>query len=346
MTLYQPLPPIRLEKPLVGSFLDSLPRLPVPERASGGGPEWGSGVTSPRYSGIDPGAWPGASCFAGFGDDWATLTGSELDLCVPEQKLNTAGGGCVIDKFDPFIVYHYFDASAINGDDTPPGVNPESADRARSMVDNWLDAQFSAAVARAFYRGAPEDGLVVDGANRNPIPRTSAADLNAVMGSATPIHPDAAIANLLGSYYGCRLAGGAVLHVPPLILPYLIRNGIVSQVGTRYMGPGGVVVVSDPGQPSGPADSCDGDFDTYDPEYLGTTLATPVESGSAWCFVTGPVEVSYSEPKVMLDEAEQVYDVRLNRWLYVVERRAIFRWDPSCCFAVLACAESGSCGEA
>jgi hypothetical protein len=326
MTLYQPLPPIPLVQPLVGTFIESTARLPVPENPpAGGGASWGGGVASPSYQ-PDPGAWPGAACLAGFESDASAAFSETVTI---SDKADT-GGDCTIWKFDPFIVYEFIEAEQ---------QSPDAQDRARPMVDNWLDAQFSAAVARAFYRGAPIDGLVVDIASqRNPIPRTQAVDLTSVMGTPTGVAPETVVANLLAAYYGCRFAGGAVLHIPPLILPYLVSKGLVAQVGSRYLGPGGVVVISDPGMPSAST------LETIPGSSL--TYGLDTAAGESWCFVTGPVECSYSDPVVMLDGMEQVYDVRQNRWVYVVERRAIFRWDPECCFAAAAFAPSPATSEA
>lgn len=335
MPLYHPLPAIPMEKPTAGTFLGSLPPLPVAEDI------WGGGVAAPSFSGVAPGAWPGSDCVATYESDWSDFLG-ETGPYVQEDKGSTFND-CETDTFDPFFVTQLIDADTVaNGGDNPSaGVSDDQADRFRGYGDNWMDAQLSAGVARAFYRGAPTDGLVVVDNQRNPIPRMRAVNLTAAMNTPAAVSPETAIANLLGAYYGCRLAGGAILHVPPLILPFLVSKGMVSRVGQRFYGPGGEVVVSDPGMPSGKAIYRDAE-DSFD---LGGSLsAFGLSDGEAYCFVTGGVEVSVGAP-MPLSDAERFYDVRRNRWTYLVEQRAIFRWDPACCFASAAFVPSPGTGE-
>lgn len=337
--LYQPLPAIPFEKPLAGTFLGSVPPLPVPQfPGPGGGPAWGGGVAVPSFYGVDPGGWPGAPCLSDYESDWAENYADEF---TQDDKASTTTE-CQVNRFDPFIVYHLIDDATLGW-----GAAPEQQQRLIGHAQNWIDAQVSAGVAQAFYRGAPVDGIVTgavtldDGGERNPIPRTFSTDLTLLMDTPATVHPTTAVANLLAAYYGCRQAGGAILHVPPLILPFLIAHGVVAQVGQRFLGPGGVVVISDPGMPSNRELLFDGT--TSDAvAYPGSAIGTQVDvgAGECWMFVTGPIQASVGELRVPLDSEAQIFGVRQNRWMYVVEQQAIFAWDPACCFATAVFAPS------
>lgn len=332
--LYAPLPAIDLVKPLAGTFLGSLTPMPVGEDV------WRDGVALPSFVGNEPGGWPGAPCFSDYESDWATLL--EDSAFVLDDKAQTFAS-CDNWVFDPFTIYHLLDSSLGGGG----GTSPEQQDRFIGYAENWMDVQASAGIARAFYRGAPSDGLVVGAAGRNPIPRTAAVDLTALMGTPAAVSPETAVANLLSAYYGCAFAGGAVLHVPPLILPFLISKGIVAQVGQRFLGPGGVVVVSDPGMPSNRelfSDGSTSDSVDFPGSSIGGNYDLAAE-GQAWAFVTGGVYVATGAIQTPLTAAGQVFDVRQNRWLYVLEQRAIFAWDPECSFAVAVFAPSPAASE-
>lgn len=340
--LYQPLPALPFEKPLAGTFLGSVPPLPVPQfPGSGGGPAWGGGVALPSFLDVDPGGWPGAPCVAEYEDRWIAV--GEEAYEQPDKAITTTGAQ--LHTFDPFIVYHLLDDIA--GGCSGLSSTPDQQDRFEGYVRNWMDVQASAGVAQAFYRGAPADGLVTgesvgaDGIYRNPTLRTYATDLTADMGTPASVHPVTAVANLLAAYYGCKQAGGAVLHVPPLILPFLIAHGVVAQVGQRFLGPGGVVVISDPGMPSGRDLLFDGvasDSAAWPGSNIGTNFE--IGDGECWMFVSGPVQASVGELREPLDGQAQVFDVRQNRWMYVLEQAAIFVWDPACAFAVATFAPS------
>lgn len=317
MTLYRPLPAIPLRKPLAGTFLDSTDRMPIGES------EWRSGVSLPSFTNIDPGAWPGASCLSSYESDWSDVNEQTTEL---DDKAQTTDD-CSIVLFDPFIVYHMLDSVT--------GASPDQESRFRGYGANWIDVQLSAGIARAFYRGAPEDGIVVDGDLRNPIPRVAATDLTAEMGTPASVHPELAISQLLAAYAACTFAGGAVLHVPPLVLPFLIAHGAVSQVGQRFLGPGGVVVISDPGMPSNRelfSDGSGSDSTAFGTNSIGANYETG--DNEAWMFVTGPVFASAGELREPLSGPSEIFDIRRNRWVHLWEQPAIFMYDPACAFAV------------
>lgn len=340
--LYYPLPAIKATEPLAGTFLGSVDPLPVPET------DWKSGVALPSFVGAVPGGWPGAPCLTDYEDDWSTVLGGEREAFVLGDKAQTYSD-CENWIFDPFTIYHMLDtqgAVGISGASSV-GISSDQEARFRGYLDNWMAVQSSAGVARAFYRGAPGDGLVIDPANmRNPIPRTNAIDLTAQMATPAAVSPETAFANLSAAYYGCALNGGAVMHVPPLILPFLISKGLVAQVGTRFLGPGGMVVISDPGMPSNRelfSDSSASDSTSFPQNNIG--LNYEVETGECWMFVTGGIRASVGPITAPLDGAAQIFDVRVNRWMYVLEQRAIFAWDPDCCFAAAVFAPSPTVGE-
>lgn len=335
--LYYPLTAIKATEPLAGTFLGSVDSLPIPETGEGG---WMSGVALPSFVGAEPGGWPGAPCQADYESDWSDVLDGSFTLDGKAQTFSS----CDNWVFDPFTIFHMLDSNAIAGLNT--GVSDEQAARFRGYLDNWMAVQSSAGVARAFYRGAPQDGLVIGATGRNPIPRTNAVDLTAQMATPAAVSPETAFANLSAAYYGCALSGGAVMHVPPLILPFLISKGLVAQVGTRFLGPRGMVVISDPGMPSNRELFSDG-AGSDSSDYPGNSIGATFETGDSecWMFITGGIMASVGAIMKPLGDEGQVFDVRLNRWMYVLEQRGIFAWDPDCCFAVATFAPSPSSGE-
>lgn len=331
--LYFPLSAIKATEPLAGTFLGSTDPLPIPETGEGG---WMSGVALPSFIGAEPGGWPGAPCQADYEDDWSTIFEETVTLTDKAQTFEA----CENYVFDPFTIFHMLDSNAAQGA-TNPGVSRDQEARFRGYLDNWMAVQSSAGVARAFYRGAPQDGLVVGATNRNPIPRTAAVDLTAAMGTPAAVSPETAFANLSAAYYDCSFGGGAVMHVPPLILPFLISKGLVAQVGTRFLGPRGMVVISDPGMPSNRelfSDGSGSDSTDYPANNIGLNYETT--EGQCWMFITGGILASVGAVTAPLGDEGQIFDVRLNRWMYVLEQRAIFAWDPDCCFAAAVFAPS------
>lgn len=131
------------------------------------------------------------------------------------------------------------------------------------------------------------------------------------------VHPVAAIGSLVSSWLDCTEAGGPILHVPSILIPSLFANGQIAQQGDTYYGPLGSVISPGPGYPNtgaatGPA-------------------GANADANSAWIYVTGPVE--YATGPITISETES-WNPRLNRYEVHPTRRAIFRFDPCCVFAI------------
>lgn len=255
-----------------------------------------------------PGDWATGVCFES--RQWAQFTWPD---CVPEWE--ACASATLSDKplgssdvfpdcdqfcFDPFTVYTPI--SEIS-------VQPDLAGRLQAEVRDVHDALLSATIAKVLA------GLDTMSGHTNELPFCFDSDLNLTLASADSAlgggarAPLTAMALLLHAYaLEMGTTGGAMLHVSPVVLPFLIGHGVVAQVGQKFIGPGGLIVVADAG-------------------YAGIGSAT-----ASTAYVTGPVEVSVGSPVTV--PGSTFDDARLNQWAYVVEQRAIYRFEPRSVFSV------------
>lgn len=288
----QPIDPILPVPPVAGSLLQSVGAVPGP---------WQTGVIFESRAWVNYG-WP--DCVP----VWEACHSETLNdkpvgasLPVPDDSEGVLDvqtlPACVLVAFDPFTVY------------TPVSdvsVQPDRATRLNAEARAAHEAILSRAIA-AVLVGAP----IVYGSTSEPFcVGDNDIDLPAAatVAEAGTWSPKQALALLLDNFAGVMLTtGGAMIHVPPAALPELISNGIVAQVGQRYVGPLGCIVIADAGYRS-----------------LGEATGT--------MYVSGPVEVS-TGPEVVVDGSE-FDDARLNQFSLIVEQRAIYRFDPRAVFSV------------
>lgn len=204
---------------------------------------------------------------------------------------------------------------------------------------------FGVAGALWLGEGLPETITLTDGtASAPPTLRRSATDL-----ALGELEFSVAVAELLRAYEECTGGnGGAVLHVPSILVPYALGAGdgggtIARTEGNLYRGPLGSVVSPGPGYPSGAsvagADGFGPLTDPGPPEQYAGTLAD-----QAWIYVTGPVEYALGTIKVLPeDEASRRLGVgRANLYEVWAERFALVRFDPCCVFAQLVATPAGA----
>lgn len=163
---------------------------------------------------------------------------------------------------------------------------------------------------------ALEAAVIAGDRDPNPTLISEALDLTVT----DAVHPVFGLAALMSEYLACTQAGGGVLHVPPILVPFLVHQGVLSQVGSVLRAPLGFTVSAGPGYPGTGSPGPDGD------------LAPP---GQVWVIVSGPVEYALGEPKVLPEASQRHAERRLNRYELWAERRAIVRFDPCCVFAIL-----------
>lgn len=272
-------------------------------------------------SGAVPGDWRTGVCFET--RPWVQLTWPD---CVPDwEDCNSAtlldkpvGSGDVYPDcddvcFDPFTVYT--PVSEIS-------VQPNLAQRLSSEVDDVHDALLSGTIAKVFA------GLGTINGGGSLLPFCVDSGLNPTLLGVDqvvpggPRAPTTAFAVLLQAYAAeMGTTGGATFHVAPVVLPFLVAHGVVAQQGLRYVSVGGATVVADAG-------------------YAGLS-ASPYTTSTM--FVTGPVEVSLGR-KIAVP-GSQFDDARLNQWAYLVEQRAIYRFEPRSVFSIAVSTPLPGTGE-
>lgn len=306
---YQALSELIPPPPVAGSLLQSAGTLAG---------EWRSGVSMPAHQWVDS-VWP--DCVGDWEAAWTAEVGTTV-LADKPLSSSSAYPTCETWHFDPFTIY------------TPLSeveVQPDLARRLSADAQKAHESRFSAAIARALYN--PEDigGLpylppFIQDTDRNP----TLGYANNVAGTYDPV---AAYAMLLALYAGrAGTTGGAMVHVSPVVLPYLLSNSVVVAAGQRYVGGGGVIVVADAGYPMGEVarDVINDSFGTNEPLLPESTM-----------FVTGPVEVAYDSARTI--DGGMVADTRWNQWALLIEQRAIFRFDPFYAYGVTVCAPQTPC---
>lgn len=138
-----------------------------------------------------------------------------------------------------------------------------------------------------------------------------------------PVHPLTALAMLLANYADCNRGGGAIVHVPPVLIPTLLGSGAVKQSGDVYLGPGGSVVSPGPG----------GYWQNFDELVTGRMS------------ITGPVEYALGDIAVRPEGNAALFDRRTNLFRVEAQRPFIYRFDESCTFMLDAFLPSPALGE-
>jgi hypothetical protein len=138
------------------------------------------------------------------------------------------------------------------------------------------------------------------------------------------IHPLTALSILLANYASCtQSGGGAIVHVPAVLIPTLLASGAVKQSGDVYLGPLGSVVSPGPGY----------SWANEDDVVLGTM------------YVSGPVEYALGAIVVRPEGNAAMYDRRANLFRVEAQRAFIFRYDRQCVFSASAFLPSPASGE-
>lgn len=132
-----------------------------------------------------------------------------------------------------------------------------------------------------------------------------------------PSHPVTAMAVLLANYLDCTRLGGAIISVPPVLIPTLIGAGVVKQSGDVYQGPMGSLVNPGP----------HGNWDTSEDDPAVTT---------GTMYVSGPIEFALGPISVPPGDREAFWDRTTNLYRIEAQRAFITRFDPDCTFKATA----------
>lgn len=294
-----PIAPILRVPPAAGSLLQSVSAVPG---------DWRSGVCFTSRAWANYG-WPDCvpdweACNSVTLADKPVGSGFSADDSSGTTGDLRVGPACELVCFDPFTVYTPV---------TEESVTPDDIGRLTSEARAAHEAMLSYAVAKVLAGGGPGagDGIVFGHAALHPFCiEDNDVDLETAAGAALDValNPKNALAALL-HWYGCteRSSGGAMLHAPLALLPGLIADGVVAQVGNRYIGPAGVVVVADAG-------------------YCDMSAAGADHAATGFLYISGPVEVSTGGPTVI--NGAEFEDARMNQWALLIEERVIYRFDP------------------
>lgn len=278
--------------------------------------EWKSGVSF-RDTGIRTrGAWPYA---AGAGHD---------------DKVLFEAVGPQLPAFLPVMLYVPLECDSVTAR-AEAELLAELADEIEAVsamqLARIMAGSVSAGPTLAEWAVDPACGLAQNPTLSQPYPGHTFAEAgddtstqNVVVGTAGD-HPVAAFSTLLAEYTARTLKGGATIHVPVRLLPHLTGNGVVRRQGDVYVGDMDSVVIPH-AELVGPAAGDDG-------------VPDPAGAGNAWMYATGPVEASVGDARVLPEAGQRWRHMgRLNQWSVVVERLAIYRFNPSVVLAAEAAA--------
>ena len=141
------------------------------------------------------------------------------------------------------------------------------------------------------------------------------------------IDPVVGMGNLIQAYEDGTHEGGALVHAPAIVMPYLLAEKQITQQGDIYLGPCGTIVVPGPGYPVSGATG---------PKTLAAPTGMTAAANQAWMFITGPVEKALTDIVIRPeDPAMRFFDPRTNLWRVWAERQAIYRFDPAAVWAQL-----------
>lgn len=186
---------------------------------------------------------------------------------------------------------------------------PHDWEKLSDRAKRGIQARYSNALALALSSATP-DGQP----NESPSLPTTATDITPALIDGGPAPLVNTIAGLIEEAYNCGAAGELFIHVPAWILPFLLAQTLITQVGNVYkLGPHTVVL--DQGYANEPP-----------------TGSTAAAVGQAWIYVSGPIEVATGSVQ-LLDDTTKSVSPRLNRANVIAAQLAIYRFDPCCIFA-------------
>lgn len=256
------------------------------------------------------------------GISWITscIASFSQQYCPPGSLMK--GAGRTVVHTMPFVIY------------TPISCTMPVSDGAdlEALAVEATEAHTPAALAHALWMGSTEYDIAD---TTQPTLRRSAVDVS----HASPVDLDDGVAALLTHYQLCTGGnGGAVVHMPGTMLAAALGGGnggarLCWPEGNLYRGAHGSTFVAGPGYPEG--------FNIDGPNGAGPKFASSpdrywgTEAGSAWIYVTGPIEYAVSNPIRIIPETERDRTTPLqNKYDFWAERDAIVRFDPCCVFAI------------
>ena len=261
---------------------------------------------------------------------WARCPGG--DALKEEAVTMTAPVGT-----DPFTIY------------TPikcEWVTTEGGDKLTAMATDLTEVHTAAQIAAALWMGT---GLTNDADTTYGAPptlRRVATDVSIGGVGAGAAALDDVVAALLHAYTNCTGGmGGAVLHVPDILIPSALGGGdggarVAWPEGDVYRGPLGSLVSPGPGYPH---DSSSQGANGYGP--LSSAGPPEVYRGNGynevWVYVSGPVEYAVTPIEPPNTDEERRTPFRMNTYEVIAERQAIVRFDPCCVFAARAVNAAG-----
>ena len=246
---------------------------------------------------------------------WPYCQGGGTDKTPPNPRSRI--------QVQPFMIY------------TPMTCNlPVDPEEAAMLVSDLTESHTASALASNLWLGT--GGTTDD--TITPTLRRAAVDTSPTSG-AWPI--DAGVATLLAHYEEATGGdGGAMIHVPAQLAPYVLGGGsggarIAWPEGNIYRGPLNSTVVLGPGYPLGesPDNSPLGHGPLMSQGPPQTYRGNPPDM--AWIYVTGPVEYATGPIQLLPEVERDRIPFRTNYYQVWAERAAIVRFDPPTCFATL-----------
>lgn len=310
----QPIEHIRSVAP-VPSILTSATPLP-------GSVNWSTGI-----------AWTPAPCYGSTGA-WPHCPPSIASIEASGNDKNTSGSSDSV-ATNPFSIYTPIECE---------WVTDEAGTRLEAFATELTDVRTAYQIARALWLGVGLDDVGDPKYGLPPTLRRSATDVSNALNGVAAL--DDVVAVLLSKYEICTGGlGGAVLHIPTVLIPGALGGGdggarVAWPEGSIYRGPNGSVISPGPGYPH---DSSLQGANGYGP--LVSHGPPEVYKGNgyseAWVYISGPVEYAVTPVAPPNTVEERRGDPRQNRYEVIAERRAIVRFDPCCVFAARALNTSG-----
>jgi hypothetical protein len=240
-------------------------------------------------------------------EDFCRSVGS-WERCVEEiegsypERTPEALGDEGFPVFQPWSIYSSFTCTSLA--DWP---------EARKTAVETLKAKTPASVARELWTGEQSGSPSLQSTGTDITPDTE------------PLAP-LAIDLLTEAFDECSGGTQPTFHVPSLLVGQLLDANRITRSGDRLLTPTGGIVIPGPGYPT------DGD---WGPDASPGPAAAA--AGEAWIYVTGPVELDFSETWEQGSGEPPVGTfARLNRSELFVNREAIYRFPTCCVFAVRA----------
>ncbi len=228
---------------------------------------------------------------------WARCVAAGEGDVYPEQEVEPLGDDD-LPEFLPWTIQSTFTCTSL-----------ANYAEARKTAVETLKAKTPYAVTQELWTGAESGSVSL---------RDVATDISAE--DAQPVED--VLADLGANFEDC--AGGVTptFHMPSRVLPRLYDTGQVVRSGNRLLTPTGAVVI--PGGPNVPG--------AYGPG--GSSGFAESAEGEVWAYVTGPVELEFSETwENGSGDPPAATFARLNRSELFVSRDAIFRFPTCCVFA-------------